>query len=572
MSNIFKLLKPHSVKLFFALVAVLVQIWSILTIPNLLADIVNNGIAKNDIDYILKIGVSMLVISLLGSVATFINGYIASIVSASVSRDLRNNVFSKATKISIQNFEKIGASSLITRTTNDITQVQTFIVMLLRVVLIAPFLLVGALAMAIHKNTTMSLVILLAIPFLVLTIGFIAKKGFFLFENVQRKVDSINLICREKLIGMRVIRVFNKDKYEEERFDDNNKELTDLSTRVNRIVMLAQPALVLILNMTVIAVIYVGAYQINSNLLSVGDLMAFVQYIMQILMSVMMFAMMFVIFPKTFVSINRVYEVLNTENEEDNGDINLQVKNGLIEFKNVNFRFPGADKNALSNISFIAKPNETTAIIGSTGSGKSTISKLLVGIYDINSGEILIDNKNIENYTKYNIRKSISYVAQKALLFSGTILDTVTFANENANDEEIENALKDSSSFDFVMNKDDGLNSNVAQGGTNFSGGQKQRLSIARALAKTSNIYIFDDSFSALDYKTDLKVRKALKEITENKTVIIIAQRVSTVMNANNIIVVDEGQIVSQGTHAYLLDSCEVYKEIVHSQDTQEVQ
>lgn len=571
MLNILRLLRPHILKLFISVCCVLVQIWSMLAIPNILSNIVNIGITQGNVDYILKSGLSMLLVSFLGSMATFLNCYIAAVVSSTVSRTLRERIFEKATRISVADFDNVGASSLITRTTNDITQIQTFIVMFLRVVLMAPFMLVGAVTMAVSKNMSMSLVILLTAPFLILTMSFIAKKGFFLFKDVQKKVDNINLISREKLIGIRVIRVFNKDKFEHERFDRNNVDLTKLSIHVNRIVMLAQPALMLILNVAVVGVIYVGAKQIDIGQLSVGDLMAVVQYIIQILMAVMLFAMMFVIFPRTFVSVNRIFEVLNIKDVVEDVDEKQVVQKGIIEFKNVNFKFNGANENVLSNISFTAKTGEVTAIIGSTGSGKSTVVKLLTGIYDISDGDILIDGKNINTYSRENLRNAISYVSQKAILFSGTIEDTLKFGNESATKEKLEQVLKISASYDFVMDKKEKLEANVAQGGTNFSGGQKQRLSIARALAKDSNIYIFDDSFSALDYKTDLKVRKALKEITEEKTVIIVAQRVATVKDANNIIVLDEGRVVSQGTHSFLVNNCEIYKEIVLSQDVKEV-
>lgn len=571
MLNILRLLRPHTTKIVISILFFLIQIWSMLTIPNILSNIINIGITNNDLNYIMTSGINMLIVSLLGSVSTLISSYIAAIVSSKVSEDLRARVFIKVTNISVTDFESIGSSSLITRTTNDITQIQTFIGMMLRIMLMAPFMLVGAVTMAVSKNASMSFVILLTAPFLILTMAFIAKKGFFLFKDVQKKVDNVNLISREKLTGIRVIRVFNKDKYEQQRFDDNNVELTELSIKVNRIVMLAEPALMFILNVAVIGVVYVGARQIDQNLLSVGDLMAVVQYITQILMAVMLFVMMFVIFPRTIVSVNRIFEVLNIEEEKETGEVNKTINKGNVEFKNVNFKFKGADEDALSDISFKANTGEVTAIIGATGSGKSTITKLLSGIYDISDGDILFDGDSIKSYTKHNIRKAISYVTQKAVLFSGTVEDTLKFGNSDASDSEILNSLKISASYDFIMDKKDKLKASVAQGGTNFSGGQKQRLSIARALTKQSNIYIFDDSFSALDYKTDLTVRKELKKITKEKTVIIVAQRVATVMDADNIIVLDEGKIVSQGTHSFLLENCDVYKDIVVSQGLKEV-
>ncbi|MGL5972601.1 MAG: ABC transporter ATP-binding protein [Oscillospiraceae bacterium] len=570
MNSIIKLLKPYKKENFYIFIAVIIQIFSALMLPNLLAEIVDIGIKNSDFNYILFTGLMMLIITIIGSLGAMINVYYAAYISTDISKNLRYKIFEKSVGLSLNKFEGVGTSSLITRATSDITQLQNFIVLTLRMIILAPFMLIGAVIMAVSKSPSMSLIILGYSPFLILAIYVIGKKGFYSFDTIQKKADKVNSILREKLTGIRVIRAFNKDDFEKKRFDVNNIDLTNTSVKINRIVMLIQPLITLILGFVTVTVIYFGVIEIDRSNIQVGDLVAFIQYVLQILMSFMMVSMMMVILPKALVSMNRVKEVLDIEPEAQEEVTEHSIKNGLLQFENVYFNFENAKEAAIKNISFTAKPGEITAIIGSTGSGKSTIAKLIPKLYDISKGKILIDNVNIDNYDKKEIRQFIGYVPQKALLFSGDIESNLKFGNEDLSDDSINNILKMSASYDFVESKENGIKANVAQGGSNFSGGQKQRLSIARAMAKEAEIYIFDDSFSALDYKTDKIVRKSIFNYIKDKTVILIAQRVSTIVNSDNILVLDNGEIVAQGKHKHLLESCSVYREIVESQDSNE--
>lgn len=572
MKNILRSLFVFKKQIFLIVIFVMTQIFSTLLLPTLMSKIVDVGIYQKNINYIFTIGFYMLIITFIGSAASICVSYIAAKVSSSISKDLRASLFEKAINFNVSDFDNVGVSSLITRTTNDITQIQTFIVILLRVIIIAPFMFVGSVFMATTKNLQMSAVILVSIPFIFLVVYVISKKGFFAYDIIQKGIDKINTISREKLTGIRVIRSFNKDDYEKNRFNDCNIDLTSISIKINRIIMLIMPLLTLILNVTVIAVIYFGAIEISNASIQVGDLIAFIQYIQQIMIACLMVSMIFVLLPKAMVSMNRIYEVIDMPHNDfiQNLDFESDINVGDIEFKNVSFKFDGSDKNALNNLNMKIKSGQMTAIVGSTGSGKSSIVKLISGLYSCTEGEVLIDGKNIRSYSNEKLRKSISYVPQKAVLFSGTVESNLKYGNDKASEQEMIQALQSSMSYDFVMNNKDGLGTSVSQGGTNFSGGQKQRLSIARALIKQSKIYIFDDSFSALDYKTDLGIRKNIQENLKDCTLIIVAQRIRTVMNAEHIIVLDDGNIVDQGTHEELLNNCSVYKEIVSSQLSKE--
>lgn len=573
MKNIFKHLKGYYPQVFLVIALTFANVVSSLYLPNLMSQIVDIGITNNDIPYILKTGGIMLVVSILGSACTIVAGLNASKVAANVAADMRQKVFANASNFSLNEFDTFGTSSLITRTTNDISQIQQVIVMGLRMMMMAPLMLIGSVFMAVTKNVTMSSVLLVTAPSLIITVAVIGKIAFPKFEQIQKKVDKINLIAREKLSGVRVIRAFVTDKYEKKRFDTASTDLTDSNIQVNRLMMSMMPLLSLILNITIIAVLWIGAGQINVGNMLVGDLMAFIQYVQQILMSFVMLSMMIVMIPRAGVSMNRIQDVIDTktnihapaapkENKSDNYD---------VTFDNVSFKYQGAEVCAVQNINFTAKTGETTAIIGSTGSGKSTLVKLIPRLYDVTEGKITVGGIDLKDYDPEDLRQSIGYVPQKAVLFSGDIASNIRYGKEEATEEEITKAIEVAQGSDFVFNNEEGLKREISQGGTNVSGGQKQRLCIARALVRNPNIYVFDDSFSALDYKTDAALRSALKPVTKESVVLIVAQRVSTIMDADKILVVNEGKIVGEGTHSELLKTCDVYLEIAKSQLGEEV-
>ncbi len=443
--------------------------------------------------------------------------------------------------------------------------------MMLRMMISAPMMCIGGIIMAVSKDAKLSLVIIVVMPILAMAIGIIGKKGMPLFKMMQLKIDKLNLVLRENLTGIRVIRAFNRIDHEKKRFDKANLDLTNTAIKVNKIMAALMPIMMVVLNFTTIAVVWFGGIRIDNGSMQVGDLMAFIQYVMQIMFSLIMVSMMFILIPRASASAVRINEVLDTVSEINDGDnTKSSNKKGYIEFKDVTFNYPGAEKPALSNISFSAKPGETTAIIGGTGSGKSTLISLIPRFYDVSGGSILVNGIDIREMTQEDLRLKVGFVPQKAVLFSGTIADNIRYGKENASYEEVKHAAEIAQASDFISNMKDGFESVISQGGTNVSGGQKQRLSIARALVRRPEIYVFDDSFSALDFKTDAKLRAALKKETGKSTVIIVAQRVSTVMNADRIIVLDDGQIAGIGNHKELLNTCDVYREIVSSQLSEE--
>ena len=545
-----------------------------LYLPALMSRIVDVGIVQNDLGYILKVGSVMIAMTLLNGGFAVGLSYFSSKVAMGFGRNLRKAVFTKVENLSVSEFNDLGTSSLITRTTNDITQLQQLVLMGQRMMLVAPMMFLGSIIMAVSQDAVLSLVIVFAVPALALLVYFIGKKATPLFQSLQKKLDGLNLVLRESLTGIRVIRAFNKEEYEKKRFNAANLDLTETALKVHKTMAYLMPLMTLLLNFGTIAVIWFGAIRVDSGQMQVGQLMAFVQYIMHIMFSLMMVSMIFVMIPRAAASVERVSEVLTKEQKLTDPETPKKPASspGSLEFRNVTFSYPGAENTALSNVSFTAEPGETVAIIGGTGSGKSTLLNLIMRFYDLEegSGAILVGGVDIREMNQKDLRDLIGFVSQKPVLFSGTVRDNITYGNESASDEEVLKALEIAQAKDFVLGLPEGLEAVVAQGGTNFSGGQKQRLSIARALVRRPAIYIFDDSFSALDFKTDAQLRAALRRETQDATKLIVAQRVSTVLDADKIIVLDQGRVVGIGRHKELLKTSPVYREIVASQLSEE--
>lgn len=572
MTKLIKYLKPFLFSIVIVIVLFFIQSLAELYLPTLMSDIVNNGIAKSDNTYILNTGKTMILVALGDGICVIIANFIGSQVAIKFGKRLRSMIFTKAENFSLHEFDKVGTASMITRTTNDIVQVQQLLVMIMRMMISAPLMCIGGIILAAHKDAKLTLIFAVSLPLLIIVIGIFLLKGLPYFTAIQKKLDKLNLVTREGLTGIRVIRAFNNINKEKKKFNNANIELRDTSLTVNRIMAGLMPFMMVILNVTQLAVIWFGAIRIDNGSLQVGDMMAFIQYAMQIMFSFLMLAMMFIMIPRAEASAVRISEVLDMKPEivDSKNTKNTGAERGYIEFKDVTFSYPGAEQPALNNISFSAKPGEITAIIGGTGSGKSTLINLIPRFYDIDSGSILVDGVDSRDLSQKELRSKIGFVPQKAVLFTGTISDNIKFGNREASNDEVEHASKVAQAYDFITDMKDGFDSVIAQGGSNVSGGQKQRLSIARALVRRPEIYVFDDSFSALDFKTDAKLRAALKSETKQSTVIIVAQRISTVMEADRIIVLDEGRIVGMGTHRELLNSNEVYKEIASSQLSEE--
>ena len=519
--------------------------------------------------FILKSGVLMLLMTLLAVICTISVSYLASKTSSGMARDIRSNLFRKVESFSSIEFDSFSTASLITRSTNDVTQVQNAIYMIVRLVAYAPILGIGGIIRALQKSRDMWWLIGVAVLVLIIMISIVFVVSLPKFKIMQKLTDRLNLVARENLTGMLVIRAFNMEKYEEKRFDKANLDLTAVSLFVIRVFVIMMPFMMLILNGLSIGIIWVGAQRVADLSMQVGDMMAFLQYAMQIVFSFLMLTMMFIILPRAFVAGNRINEVLVTEPVIKDP---LEPKKfsdpfkGKIEFRDVSFKYPGAKKNVLENISFTAQPGQITAFIGATGSGKSSVINLIPRFYEVTEGSILVDGLDIRELNQHDLREVIGFVPQKSFLFSGTIESNLRFAKDDASDEALQSSLDIAQATEFVSSKEEGIESEIAQGGMNVSGGQKQRLSIARAMVKKPPIYIFDDSFSQLDFKTDAALRKALKKHTGDSTLLIITQRVSTIKNAEQIIVLDDGKIIGKGTHEELLEICDIYREIATSQ------
>ncbi|NBD26835.1 ABC transporter ATP-binding protein [Paenibacillus glycinis] len=573
MIKLLRMLKPYRLLVSFVLLFVLLQSLSDLYLPTLLADIVDKGVVAGDNPYIWRIGGFMLLIALAGGICSIGASFLSAKSAGGFGRDLRSRVFAHVEKYSLHEFDQIGTASLITRTTNDITQVQQVLMMMMRVMVMAPMMCFGGIVMALYKDAHLSLVIIAIVPLLALIIFLIVSRGVPLFKVMQVKIDKLNLVLRENLTGIRVIRSFNRTKHEQGRFNDANLDLTDTAIKVNRIMASLMPIMMLVLNFASLFIVWYGGLRIDGGNMEVGDLMAFIQYAWQIMFALIFASMMFVMIPRASASATRINDVLNTVPDiydPARASAGRASAKAELAFNDVSFHYPGAEMPALSGISFTAGAGEVTAIIGGTGSGKSTLINLIPRFYDVSGGSITIGGTDIREMTQEELRSRIGLVPQKAVLFTGTIADNIRFGKSDASDEEVRHAAVVAQAYDFVTEMKDGFDSPIAQGGTNVSGGQKQRLSIARALVRKPSIYLFDDSFSALDFKTDAKLRAALRSETTDATVLIVAQRVSTVMDADRIIVLDDGQVSAIGTHRELLQSSTVYREIVTSQLSEE--
>ncbi|HOF02930.1 MAG TPA: ABC transporter ATP-binding protein [Atribacterota bacterium] len=588
MLRLLKNLKPYWLAIIGVVFFVFLQAILELFLPTLMSNIIDIGVVNGDIHYILLIGLRMLLFALIAMAGSIAGNFLSSRVAIGFARDLRARVFARVESFSLEEFSEIGTASLIVRTTNDITQIQQLTVTLLRMFLRAPMLFIGGIIMAFTKNAQLALLLLAVLPVLVIVVYLVGQKSMGLFQSMQTRIDKLNLVLRDYLTGIRVIRAFNREGYEQIRFDKSNLELTETSQKVNTLMALLMPLMSLVLNLTIVAIIWLGSIRIEYGSMQVGDLMAFVQYASQIMFSLIMFSMMFIMIPRASVSAVRINEVLEMEpkiidpvatevpatllkDEEHLPDtIPAKPGKGLLKFDKVSFCYQNAAEFALKDVSFQANPGEVTAIIGSTGSGKTTLVNLIPRFYDVSRGSISINGVDIRDISQEKLHNMIGLVPQKAILFSGTITDNISFGGNHLPLEEIKRVATIAQASRFIERMPEGYSSMIAQGGTNLSGGEKQRMSIARALAIHPDIFIFDDSFSALDFKTEARLREALKAETRDKTVLIVAQRVTTVMGAEQIIVLDKGEIVGMGKHHDLMKTSTVYREIVASQLAEE--
>lgn len=568
-----KNLLSYAVKYWWAFILLVgftyLQVMANLKLPDYMAKIVNDGIIGQDMSAIYHSGLLMLLVTLGGAVAAVFASLLASRIATGYTRDVRLALFTKVEQFSINEFNQFSTASLITRSTNDMQQLQQALVMLLRMMLMAPIMAVGALQNAITTAPQMSWIIGLAIAVMFTIIITLFSVALPKFKLLQKMVDKLNLVTRENLTGLRVVRAFNNEKREEAKFEDVNQDLVRLNLFTNRLMVVMQPFMMLLMNFATLAIIWFGAQLISTETIPIGNMLAFLQYAMQVIMSFLMISIVFIIVPRASVSAKRVSEVLATKPsviEPTDPQKLPQKASGQVQFKNVTFSYPGADAPILSGIDFTAQAGQTTAIIGSTGSGKSTLINLIPRFYDVSAGQVLLDGIDVRDLKLHDLRSQIGYVPQKGVLFSGTVTSNITYGAKKASKKEVRHAATVAQATTFIEQLEDGFNSPIAQGGTNVSGGQKQRLSIARALAVQPKLSIFDDSFSALDFKTDAALRQALRRETKNRTVLIVGQRISTIANADKIIVLEEGQVVGQGTHSQLLKSNAVYQEIARSQ------
>lgn len=588
MIKLFRFLKQYLLQIVAIVVLIFTQVLANLYLPTFMADIVDKGIVQKDVvqtisflgfsgeykgvDYILRIGAIMLLISAGGAICSIISTFLSSRTAVGFGRIIRNKLFVKVEGFSLHEFDKVGTATLITRTTNDVTQIQAVTVMIFSIMLFAPLTALGGIFMALREDKSLTWIFAGVVPLLGIIIGITLKKAMPLFKLMQGKIDKLNLVLREGLTGIRVIRAFNRIDTEKIKFDDANTDLMENAVKVNKIMAFLMPVMMLIMNVTTVAIIWFGGKRIDAGNMEIGSLIAFIQYGMQILFGFLMLSMVFIMIPRAQASAIRINEVLEMEAEiiDPKKPILANKESGHVEFKDVSFSYPGAEQPAISNINFSARPGEITAIIGGTGSGKSTLVNLIPRFYDTDSGLVLVDGVDVREMSQENLRAKIGFVPQKTVLFSGTIAENIKYGKDDATLDEIHHAATVAQAAEFINGMGEGYDHVIAQGGTNVSGGQKQRLSIARALVRRPEIYIFDDSFSALDFKTDARLRAALKAETGQATVLIIAQRVATVMDADRIIVLDEGKIAGIGTHKELLTSCKIYHEIVSSQLSEE--
>lgn len=570
MKCVLKELSGYKKELILIVLSVIGTTMATLGLPSLLMRLIDVAIPQEDTAMVLRVGGFMIALVAFGLFCGIATSKLSATVSMGVGRNLRSKIFTKVQYFSQTEIDKFSASSLITRTNNDVTQVQMFLNQCLRIAIQAPIMCICGIILAISSSPQLSGVLVISIPLMAVILVVIAKIAVPLSTKIQTKIDRINLVMREKLTGVRVIRAFGTADFESRKFEEINRDYQKTNKKLQRTTNAVMPVLIVILSLTAALVMLMAANQsLNKGIdYTVGEIMAIIQYIMQIMMAVIMLTLVFVMLPRASTAAARAQEVLesetsikNKEQTKDNRD-----KKGYLTFKNVTFRYPGADKPAIENLSFEAKPGETTAIIGGTGMGKSTVVNLIPRLYDVTEGQVLVDGVDVRDYDTKVLREKIGFVPQKAVLFSGTIDSNIAFGDRNADEERIEEAVKIAQSYDFVMKKEEGFNSPISQGGTNVSGGQRQRLAIARAIVRKPEIYVFDDSFSALDFKTDKSLRQALANETENATVVIVAQRISTIIDADRIIVIENGQVAGIGTHKELLKSCDVYREIVDSQ------
>lgn len=568
MLKLFRFLRPYRAAVTAVVVLVFVQSLANLFLPTLMADIVDSGIVRGDTGYIIRLGGVMLLVAVGGTVCAIIASYYSAQVALGFGRIVRGKIFAHVERFSLHEFDQVSTASLITRTTNDTTQVQQVLVIMLRMMIVAPLTGIGGIVLATHEDPGLAWIFLVIVPVIVVALGLILWKALPLFQVMQRKLDALNLILDEGLTGVRVIRAFDRDSWEKRRFDVANEDLTQTSISVNQIVAVLMPLMMLILNLASVAIIWFGSIRIDRGQVQIGALIAFLQYAMQLLFALMMVTMMFIMVPRASASAKRINEVLAIEAEINDPPQPRQAEGerGHVAFRNVTFSYPGAEEPAVADISFRADPGEITAIIGGTGSGKSTLINLIPRFYDVDSGSVLVDGVDVREMAQEELRAKVGFVPQRAVLFSGTVASNIRYGNEAATDDEIRHAADVAQATEFITEMPQGFDSTVAQGGTNLSGGQKQRLSIARALVRRPEMYLFDDSFSALDFRTDANLRAALRQEIGDATVLIVAQRVSTVMDADRIIVLDEGRVAGIGTHQELMDTCAVYREIVSSQ------
>lgn len=574
MKKVFECLKPYIPFMLLGILFTFGQAMCNLYLPNLMSDIVNNGIVGQDLNEVYRFGMYMLLVTLGFMLCAIISVFIASRVSSGFGAKLRKSIYSKVQSYSLHEYKKMSTSSLITRTTNDVMQVQQLTLMSMRMMINAPIMCIGGIIMAVSKNLKLSLLFVVVIPILFVIILMLAKKILPLFTTLQTKTDRLNQVIREKLNGVRVIRAFGTGEYERKRYDMANKDIYDVSLKAGYKMAILMPLVMFVINFSSVILVWSGSSLIDQNLIQIGDMMAFMQYAIQVLFSILAVTMLFVMIPRAIVSIKRINEVLELESSvKDSGkDITYDdiKEKGKIEFIDATFQYADGDEPVLSDMNFTINKGETVAILGVTGSGKTTLLNLIMRFYDTTGGKIKIGGKDIKDIPIHVLRDMIGYVPQKAVLFSGTIKENIKYGKEDATDEEVKEAATIAQSIDFINETEGKFDAKVAQGGTNFSGGQKQRLSIARAIVKKPDIYLFDDSFSALDFQTDQKLREALNKNVKGATVIIVAQRVSTVLNADKILFLENGKIIAQGAHKELFENCKSYRDVVLSQITEE--